>query len=159
MGVRRKNPLLNSEKRHETAVRQIGHAITAYLTVGSKKFYKVTILPTGNSLGYISLIPSKDEVSTSRKNVIADIDVGVAGKAAEEVFFGIDRTTSACAKQIEKAADLAYFYVRDMGMENEQLFLNSEQDQMSDTYKFKTDQVVHSILADSLKRVKSLLNT
>ena len=98
MGVRRKNPLLNAEKRQETAIRQIGHAITAYLTPGSKKFYKVTILPSGSSLGYISLVPSKDEVSTSRKNVIADIDVGVAGKAAEEVFFGADKTTSACSK-------------------------------------------------------------
>ena len=46
-----------------------------------------------------------------------------------------------------------------MGMENEQLFLNTEQDQMSDTYKYKTDQVVHSILSDSMNRVKALLNS
>lgn len=157
MGVRRKNPLLNKDKRTETAVRHIGQSIASYYTEGSKKFYKVTILPSGNTLGHISLMPTKDELSSSRKNILAQIDVAVAGTAAEEIFFGEDRTTTACSRELEKASNLVYFYVRDMGMANDKLFINAEQDKMSDAYKYKTDQLVQSILHESLDRTKRLI--
>lgn len=157
MGVRRKNPLLNKQRKYETAVRHIGQAVTAYYTEGSKKFYKVTILPSGNTLGHISMLPAKNELSASRKNIIADIDVSIAGRAAEEVFFGEDKTTTACSRELEKAANLAYFYARDMGMSNDKLFINAEPDKMSDKYKFKSDVVVQEIMEESLERTKKLI--
>ena len=159
MGVRRKNPLLNKEKRIETAVRHIGQALTSYYTDASKKFYKVTILPSGSTLGHISMMPSKDELSSSRKHILAQIDVSIAGTAAEEIFFGEDRTTTACSRELEKASNLVYFYVRDMGMVDDKLFINEEQDKMSDAYRFKTDLLVQSILEDSLSRTKRILSS
>lgn len=157
MGIRRKNPLLNEEKRTETAVRQIGHALVSYFTEGARRFHKVTILPTGNTLGHTSFLPNKDELSQNRKNIIGQIDVFVAGRAAEEIFYGKDRLTTNCARELEKAANLGYYYVRDMGLENDKLFLNSDPENMSDAYKFKADTVVEELLENSLERTKAVL--
>ena len=159
MGVRRKNPLLNKDKRLETAVRHIGQAVAAYYTEGSKKFYKVTILPSGNTLGHISMVPSKDELSSSRKNVVAQMDVAMAGRAAEEIYFGEERISTACSRELEKAANLVYFYVRDMGMANDRLFINAEPDKMSDSYRYKTDALVQDLLGQSLDRTKRLISS
>lgn len=159
MGVRRKNPLLNKDKRLETAVRHIGQAVAAYYTEGSKKFYKVTILPSGNSLGHISMLPAKDELSSSRKNVVAQMDVAMAGRAAEEIYFGEEQVSTACSRELEKAANLVYFYVRDMGMANDRLFINAEPDKMSDTYRYKTDALVQELLQQSLHRTKALVSS
>jgi ATP-dependent metalloprotease len=157
MGVRRKNPLLNDEKKRETAIRMIGMALAAYYTPGSNKFYKVTILPTGQSLGHVSLNPNKDELSMSRENILAQMDIFMAGKAAEQVYYGANYSTSACAQEIEKATNLAYYYIRDMGMIQKKLFINSDTQNLSQAYRFKVDTAVQEQLTESLTRVKSLI--
>ena len=159
MGIRRKNPLLDESKKRETAVRQIGMALAAYYTPGSNKFYKVTILPTGQSLGHLSLNPNKDELSMSREHILAQMDVSMAGKAAEEIYYGKEYATSACAQDIEKASNLAYYYIRDMGMIQNKLFINSDTQNLSQAYRYKVDTAVQEQLADSLSRAKDLLKS
>ena len=157
MGVRRKNPLLALDKRRETAYRQVAQAVAAYYTEGANKFYKVTILPSGSSLGHVALLPNKNELSMSRKNIIAQIDVAMAGRAAEDLFYGEERSTTASSRDLARAANLAYYYIRDMGMAENELFINNEPDKLSDAYKYKSDLLVQKVLGESLGRTKSLL--
>lgn len=159
MGVRRKNPLLNEEKKRETAIRQIGMALASYYTPGSNKFYKVTILPTGQSLGHLSLNPNKDELSMSRENILAQMDVSMAGKAAEEVYYGSNYSTSACAQDVEKATNLAYYYIRDMGMIQNKIFINSDTQNLSQAYRYKVDSAVQEQLTESLSRARDLIKS
>lgn len=39
-------------------------------------------------------LPEKDELSWSKKQLLAKIDVCMAGRVAEEIIFGIDNITS-----------------------------------------------------------------
>ena len=157
MGVRRNNDMYSKEQKREAALRQVSQGMISYSTDGAMKFYKITILPNGSSLGHISLVPSKDGVSMSRKNILAQIDLFMAGRAAEELFLGPDRASSACARDLSQASNLAYQYVRDLGMEDKSLFVNNESRELSQVYKFKADVLVQGVLEKSLKRTKAAL--
>ena len=64
--------------------------MTAYLTPGSKKLHKATILPRGHSLGATHFIPTKEEYKITKQEIDAEIDVLMGGRAAEEIFNGKD---------------------------------------------------------------------
>lgn len=49
---------------------------------------QATIVPRGHALGMVSQVPDKDEYSITRQQLLADIDVCMGGKAAEELIFG-----------------------------------------------------------------------
>lgn len=54
MGVRRRNLMEDYEEKRATAIHEVGHALVCMLTKGSIPLYKVTILPSGSSLGHVS---------------------------------------------------------------------------------------------------------
>ena len=49
---------------------------------------QATIVPRGHALGMVSQVPEKDEYSITRQQLLAQIDVCMGGKAAEELIFG-----------------------------------------------------------------------
>ena len=49
---------------------------------------QATIVPRGHALGMVSQVPEKDEYSVTRQQMLAQIDVCMGGKAAEELIFG-----------------------------------------------------------------------
>lgn len=49
---------------------------------------QATIVPRGHALGMVSQVPDKDEYSVTRQQMLAQIDVCMGGKAAEELIFG-----------------------------------------------------------------------
>lgn len=157
MGIFKKHNLLSLERKREIAIKHIGQALVSYYTEGANKFYKVSILPNGDSFGQLSLLPPANELSTSRKNIEAQMDISTAGRAAEELFIGPERLTNSCSKSLAQATNLAYYYVGEMGMKNDTLFVNSEYKDLSEGYKKKTDDLVQSILTESLQRSKKLL--
>lgn len=55
MGIRRAGLLADEHEKRVTAIHEIGHALVCKLTEGATPLYKVTILPSGQSLGHVSL--------------------------------------------------------------------------------------------------------
>jgi ATP-dependent metalloprotease len=53
MGISRKNSSISEKDKMITAYHEGGHALTALLTEGSTPLHKVTILPRGDSLGFV----------------------------------------------------------------------------------------------------------
>lgn len=53
MGVRRAGLLADEHEKRVTAIHEIGHALVCKLTKGALPLYKVTILPSGQSLGHV----------------------------------------------------------------------------------------------------------
>jgi ATP-dependent metalloprotease len=53
MGISRKNLVVTERDKTITAYHEGGHALTALLTEGSHPLYKVTILPRGDTLGFV----------------------------------------------------------------------------------------------------------
>lgn len=92
------------------------------------------------------MIPDKDMLTQSRKNIEAAIDVALGGRAAEELILGDDYVTTGCSSDLQNATNLAYAYVRELGMRENQVFINDKQENLSEEYKFKVDQIVQELL-------------
>jgi len=117
MGIGRKNMVVSDKDKLITAYHEGGHALTSLLTDGATPLNKVTILPRGGALGFTSMVPETDMLNYTRKGILASIDVAMGGRAAEELFLGIDEVTSGCSSDLGKATELAYMYVKHLGMD------------------------------------------
>ena len=51
-------------------------------------------MPRGSALGMVSMLSEKDELSWSRKQLMARLDVAMGGRVAEEITFGAENVTS-----------------------------------------------------------------
>lgn len=81
MGISRKNLVISEKDKTITAYHEGGHALTALLTEGSTPLHKVTILPRGDSLGFVniylnmigktSMVPSHESYGITRKGLLA----------------------------------------------------------------------------------------
>ncbi|CAD8145239.1 unnamed protein product [Paramecium pentaurelia] len=160
MGVQRKYKLINEKDKLITAFHEGGHTVTNLLTEGAPPLHKVSILPRGEQLGYTSMIPEFDQIKYTRKSILAQIDVAMGGRAAEDLFLGKDEITSGCSQDLAQATNLAYQYVKQLGM-NENSFLisidQSSDNKTSTQYDYFVDMQVKKVLDDSYARVKRLL--
>jgi ATP-dependent metalloprotease len=69
-------------------------------------------MPRGQALGITFQLPEADKDSYSRKELKASIDVALGGRAAEEMIYGIEDTTTGCSSDLERATRVAGNMVR-----------------------------------------------
>ena len=60
--------------------------------------HKVTIVPRGQALGFTAHIPAKESYNRTRAQLLAEMDVMMAGRAAEEQIFGIEKNHHRCCQ-------------------------------------------------------------
>ena len=72
-------------------VHECGHALISLLTPNYPTVDKITIIPRGEALGYVSnILDERFLYQTSKRDLINRIDVALAGQAAEEVILGYE---------------------------------------------------------------------
>ncbi|MDP6113276.1 MAG: ATP-dependent zinc metalloprotease FtsH [Planctomycetota bacterium] len=113
-GREKKSRLLHEEEKKVSAYHETGHALVALLTPGSDPLHKVTIIPRGMALGATHFIPERDHQLMSRKKILGDLRVLLAGRAAEELF--LDDITSGAQNDFERATELARLMICKWGM-------------------------------------------
>jgi len=116
MGAERKSAVIDEENRKIVAFHEGGHALVAMYTPGAMPVYKATIMPRGSALGMVSQLPEKDELSWTKKQLFARLDVAMGGRAAEEMMFGSENVTSGASSDIENATRVAQAIVMRFGM-------------------------------------------
>ena len=94
MGAERKSAVIEEANRRIVAFHEGGHAIVAIYTAGALPVHKATIMPRGSALGMVSQLPEKDELSWTKRQLLARLDVAMGGRVAEELIFGADEITS-----------------------------------------------------------------
>ena len=97
MGAERRSAVIQEKDKLSTAYHEAGHALVGLYTSGAMPVYKATIMPRGQSLGVTHFMPDMDKMNETRKELIATIDVSMGGKAAEQIVYGEDDTSSGCA--------------------------------------------------------------
>jgi ATP-dependent metalloprotease len=107
MGAERKSHFVTPEGKKMTAYHEAGHALTALKTPGAMPLHKVTIMPRGRALGITFQLPEADKDSYSRKELNASIDVALGGRAAEELIYGPEDTTTGCSSDLQRATQVA----------------------------------------------------
>jgi cell division protease FtsH len=105
-------PVKNRKMRPEdvklTAYHEAGHAFVGVHYRGiTDPIHKATIIPRGRALGMVQHLPVDDKVSMTLEEVRANLSVDLAGRAAEEIFFGKNKITTGAASDIEMATRLA----------------------------------------------------
>lgn len=104
-GKEKRSRAMDEDDRRSTAYHEAGHAIVMLEQPHVTPLHKVTIIPRGRALGATMRLPEKDEYCIGRKKIIGEIAVGLAGRAAEEIF--LDDVTSGAANDFEQATGLA----------------------------------------------------
>ena len=61
-------------------------------------------------------LPEKDELSWSKKQLLARMDVAMGGRVAEEIIFGLDNITTGASSDLEHATRIATNMVTKFGM-------------------------------------------
>jgi ATP-dependent metalloprotease len=149
MGAERKSAVIDPENRNIVAYHEGGHALVAMYTPGAMPVHKATIMPRGSALGMVSQLPEKDELSWTKKQLFARLDVAMGGRAAEEMMFGSENVTSGASSDIENATRVAQAIVMRFGMsEKVGPVLHKEEDlaTLSPGTRFVIEEEVKSLL-------------
>jgi ATP-dependent metalloprotease len=117
MGAERKSAVVSERNRRLTAYHEGGHALVAVYTEGAHPLHKATVVPRGAALGMVTQLPeSDDELSVSRRQLLARLDVAMGGRVAEELIYGEGGVTTGASSDLEAATRLARAMVTRYGM-------------------------------------------
>jgi len=104
-GLEKKSRRISPKEREIVAYHESGHALIAEITKGAKKVNKVSIVPRGlAALGYTLNTPEENKYLMQKHELIAEVDVLLGGRAAEEVFIG--EISTGAGNDLERATDI-----------------------------------------------------
>lgn len=114
-GKEKKDRILSEKEKRIVAFHEVGHALATALQKNSKPVQKITIVPrTMGALGYTMQIPEEEKYLESKDEILDQITVLLAGRAAEEIEF--NSITTGASNDIEKATSLTRAMVSQYGM-------------------------------------------
>ena len=113
-GRARKSQVIDESEKAITSYHEAGHALITHLLPDAEPLHKVSIIPRGQALGATFQLPKQDRHLWTRKRTTSEIQVALAGRAAEEIF--CDDISSGAAEDIRKATHLARWMVCEWGM-------------------------------------------
>ena len=117
-GYRKKNAVLTDREKCTVAYHEIGHALVAALQSNSAPVQKITIIPrTSGALGYTLQVDEHDKFLLSKEELMARICTLTAGRAAEEIEFGV--ITTGASNDIQQATKLARAMITQYGMDDD----------------------------------------
>ena len=97
MGAERRSAVIQEKDKIMTAYHEAGHALVGMFTKGAIPIYKATIMPRGQALGITHFLEDMDKVSMAKREYVAQIDVSMGGKVAEQIVYGEDEVSGGCA--------------------------------------------------------------
>ena len=159
MGAERRSAVIQHKDKVMTAYHEGGHALVAMLTEASTPLYKATIMPRGHALGLTQMLPELDKVSETKKEMMAQIDVCMGGKVAEELVYGADNVTSGASSDIQNATRLAYAMVTQAGMSDKlgNIDLATDYGKLSSETKSRIEAEVRRMVEEGRERATQLL--
>ncbi|XP_074756178.1 ATP-dependent zinc metalloprotease YME1L1 isoform X3 [Athene noctua] len=160
MGPERRSVEIDEKNKTITAYHESGHAIIAYYTKDAMPINKATIMTRGTTLGHVSLLPENDRWSETRSQLLAQMDVCMGGRVAEELIFGSDHITTGASSDFDNATKIAKLMVTRFGM-SEKLGVMTYTDtgKVSPETQSAIEQEVRTLLRDSYERAKTILKT
>ena len=118
-GKEKKDRILSKDEKRIVAFHEVGHALATALQKNTQPVQKITIVPrTMGALGYTMQMPDEEEkYLNNRDELLDEITVFLAGRAAEEVVFNTQ--TTGAANDIERATQMARQMITMYGMSEE----------------------------------------
>uniref|UniRef100_A0A669F404 ATP-dependent zinc metalloprotease YME1L1 n=1 Tax=Oreochromis niloticus TaxID=8128 RepID=A0A669F404_ORENI len=160
MGPERRSAEIDDKNKRITAYHESGHAIVAFYTKDAMPINKATIMPRGPSLGHVSMLPENDRWSETRSQLLAQMDVSMGGRVAEEIIFGHDYITTGASSDFDSATRIAKMMVTRYGMcEKLGIMTYTDLSAQSPETQAAVEQEIRVLLKESYERAKALLKS
>ncbi|XP_041805626.1 ATP-dependent zinc metalloprotease YME1L1b isoform X2 [Chelmon rostratus] len=160
MGPERRSAEIDKKNKLITAYHESGHAIVAYYTKDAMPINKATIMPRGPSLGHVSMLPENDRWSETRSQLLAQMDVSMGGRVAEEIIFGHEYITTGASSDFDSATKIAKMMVTRFGMcEKLGVMTYIDMTSQSPETQAAVEHEVRVLLKESYERAKALLKS
>ncbi|XP_041459771.1 ATP-dependent zinc metalloprotease YME1L1-like [Lytechinus variegatus] len=168
MGPERKSARIDPRNRKITAYHEGGHALVALFTKDAKPINKATIMPRGPTLGHVSLLPDNDQWSETKSQLLAQMDVCMGGRVAEELIFGPDHITTGASSDFEQATRIANLMVTKFGMsekvgvmtfQDKDPLVYGDSNKLSPETQLLIENEIRTLLKDSYERAKTILKS
>ncbi|HXE79165.1 MAG TPA: ATP-dependent zinc metalloprotease FtsH, partial [Vicinamibacterales bacterium] len=110
-----KKRVMNAKEREIVAYHESGHAIVASALPGMDPVHKISIVQRGfGALGYTMQLPFEDRYLMTRTDLLHQLAVLLAGRAAEEIALG--EISTGAQNDLQRASDIARAMVTELGM-------------------------------------------
>lgn len=171
VGLEKKNRKINDIEKKIVSYHESGHALLAELTKGASRVTKVSIIPRGlGALGYTLHLPEEENRFLKQKHeLLAELDVLLAGRGAEDVFLG--EISTGASNDLQRATDIIKSMISVYGMSDVaglmvlekstgNSFIGGSQTtkDYSDKMAEQIDEAVKSLLSEHYEKVKGILN-
>ncbi|MCS7263543.1 MAG: ATP-dependent zinc metalloprotease FtsH [Armatimonadetes bacterium] len=167
-GPERKSRLITEKEKKVLAYHESGHALVSKL-LKVREVTKVTIIPRGLALGYTLNLPQEDRYLMTKHDLLDEMTVLLAGRAAEEIVF--NEVTTGAQNDLERVTELARRMVCEFGMSERlgpvtlgrkagPIFLGRdivEDRNYSETVASEIDKEVRRIVEECYERAKKIL--
>ncbi len=138
------------------AIHETGHAYVSYIS-GNKPSY-ITIESRGNYGGYMRPDNQEDVESYTRDELRAEIRTSLAGRAAEEVFYGKEKSLNTGAfSDLQNATNTAFRIICAFGMEDDQLITLSKDEVLQSALAGEYTAKVNEILKTEMKNAIEII--
>jgi AFG3 family protein len=108
------NKIMSVEERSIVAHHEAGHAVAGWFLEHADPLLKVTIIPrSSGALGFAQYLP-KEVFLRTQKQIMDIVCMALAGRAAEEIFFG--RVTTGASDDLKRVTQLVYSTIQLYGM-------------------------------------------
>ncbi|MDQ7047893.1 MAG: ATP-dependent zinc metalloprotease FtsH [Sulfurovum sp.] len=116
VGLEKKNRKISEVEKRIVAYHESGHALMAELSKGATRVTKVSIIPRGlGALGYTLHLPDDEDRFLKQKHeLLAEIDVLLGGRAAEEIF--IKEISTGAGNDLDRATAILKDMISVYGM-------------------------------------------
>ena len=116
VGLEKKNRKISEVEKRIVAYHESGHALMAELSKGATRVTKVSIIPRGlGALGYTLHLPDDEDRFLKQKHeLLAEVDVLLGGRAAEEIF--IKEISTGAGNDLDRATAILKDMISVYGM-------------------------------------------
>jgi cell division protease FtsH len=150
--------VLTEHERRVIAFHEAGHALTSELLPGVDRTHKVSIVPRGQALGYTLHFPDEDRYLKTRAELMDQMTVLLAGRAAEELIFG--GITTGASDDLKRVASISRSMIHEwaMGTTVSAIQLTAEGGAVSDRTRELRDAEQQHLADEAMRRAVRLLN-
>lgn len=158
-GEEKKNLEENKEQKILTAYHEAGHAFVSKYFMPENKIIRVSVIPTSKGAGGYTLSMPNSENLITKEKIKSHLAVLMAGRVAEEIFFGKDNITVGAQNDIEKATHLAIDYVAKYSMYEDSFINYSVLNELLDISLSSVEKNVINLNQQIYNQVLDIINT
>lgn len=153
---------LNDFDKKVTALHEVGHAVITRAFDKSKEVKKINIIPSEGSLGYVLSNPKEDRYLFSEEDLRNRIKTLMAGRVAEEIFFG--KKFTGASNDLQRSTDIAINIVNHYGMIDDMLLVNHKSND-SKVMEYvinilnEEKEIVEKYIKENKDKIESIANT